>query len=142
MKPYGKQLFLKKKASYESKTSSEKIGLLNINFLHQILDTINISLLVFISILFFLSFDSQRKWSNIYKSLSRTKAMNNNLIGFVSKTEEFYIGELESRASYRKTRPKDLIYLEKFKERKESFLKKNLKILIQGFNDSRYQKGY
>ena len=142
MKPYGNQLNLKKKVSYESKNNSEKTSIINIKLIHQIFDTINISLLVLIFTLFFLSFDSQRKWSNIYKTLSKTKAMNNNLIEYISKTEEFYIGELDALNTYRKTKPKDLIYLEKTSEKKESLFKKNFKSFIEGLDDSRYQMGY
>ena len=68
--------------------------------------------------------------------------MNNNLIEYISKTEEFYIGELESLNTYRKTKPKDLIYLEKTSEKKESFFKKNFRSFIKGISDSKYQRGY
>ena len=142
MKPYGNQLNLKKKVSYESKKNSEKTSIINIKLIHQIFDTINISLLILIFTLFFLSFDSQRKWSNIYKTLSETKAINNNLIDYISKIEEFYISELESLKIYRKTKPEDLIYLDKFIEKKESLLRKNLTSFIEGFIDSKYQRGY
>ena len=91
MKPYGNQLNLKKKVSYESKKNSEKISIINVKLIHQIFDTINISLLVLIFTLFFLSFNSQRKWSYTYKNLSKTIAINNNLIDYISKIEEFYI---------------------------------------------------
>ena len=142
MRSYGKQSYLKKKVSYQSQKYSRKITALNIKLIHQIFDTINVSLLVLIFILFFLSLDSQRKWSNTYKTLSKTKAMNNNLIEYISKIEEFYIGELESLNTYRKTKPKDLIYLERTAEKKESFFKKKFRSLIKGFNESKYQKGY
>ena len=142
MKFYGNQLNLKKKVPYESKKNSDKISIINIKIIHQIFDTINISLLVLIFMLFFLSLDSQRKWSNTYKVLSKTKAINNNLIDYISKTEEFYISELESLDSYRKTKPKDLIYLDRTSEKKESFFKKNLKSFIEGLSDSKYQRGY
>jgi len=142
MSTYEKQSCLKKKVSYESKKNSEKIFKRNIQLIHQIFNTINISLLVLIFTLFFLSLDSQRKWSNTYKTLSKTKAMNNNLIEYISKIEEFYIGELESLNTYRKTKPKDLIYLERTAEKKESFFKKKFRSLIKGFNESKYQKGY
>ena len=142
MSSYGKQTNLKKIVSYESKRNSEKIFRLNIELIHQIFNTINISFLCLIFILFFLSLDSQRKWSNTYKSLSKIKAMNNNLIDYVSKTEEFYIGELESLNTYRKTKPKDLIYIDRTSEQKESFLKKNFRSLIKGISDSKYQRGY
>ena len=142
MKPYGKQLSLKNKVLYEGKKDSEKISIINIKLLHQIFDTINISLLVLIFTLFFLSFDSQRKWSNTYKTLSKTRAINNNLIDYISKIEEFYISELESLSIYRKTKPEDLIYINKTGEKKESLLEKNLSSFIEGFSDSEYQRGY
>ena len=142
MKPYGNQLNFKKKVSYESKKNSEKISIINIKLIHQIFDTINISLLVLIFTLFFLSFNSQRKWSNTYKTLSKTRAINNNLIDYISKIEEFYLSELESLNIYKKTKPEDLIYLNKLAEKKESLLKKNLRSFIKGFRDSTYQRGY
>jgi len=110
--------------------------------MHQIFDTVNISLLVLIFTLFFLSFDSQRKWSNTYKTLSKTRAINNNLIDYISKIEEFYIGELESLNIYKKTKPDDLIYLNTIAEKKESLFKKNLSSFTEGFSHSKYQRGY
>ena len=142
MKPFGNQLNFKKKVSYESKKNSEKISIINIKLIHQIFDTINISLLVLIFTLFFLSFDSQRKWSNTYKTLSKTRAFNNNLIDYISKIEEFYISELESLNIYRKTKPEDLIYFDKILGKKENLVKKNLSSFIEGFIDSKYQRGY
>ena len=142
MKPYGNQLNLKKKVEYESKRNSEKISILNFKLIHKIFDTINSCLLVLIFILFFLSFDSQRKWSNTYKNLSKTRAINNNLIDYISKIEEIYISELESQNIYRITKPEDLIYIDKLVEKKESLFKKNLNSFIEGINDSKYQRGY
>ena len=142
MKPYGNQLNFKKKVSYESKKNFEKISILNIKLINQIVDTINISLLVLIFTLFFLSFDSQRKWSNTYKNLSKTIAINNNLIDYISTLEQYYISELESLNKYKKTKPEDLIYLDKLAEKKESLFKKNLSSFIEGFSDSKYQRGY
>ena len=142
MKPNGNQLNFKKKVSYESEKNSEKISIINIKLLNQIFDSINICLLVLIFALLFLSFNSQRKWSNTYKNLSKTKAINNNLIDYISIIEEFYISELESISAYRKTKPEDLIYLNKLPEKKESLFKENLRSLIKGFSDSEYQRGY
>ena len=142
MKPYGNQLNLKKKVLYESKKNSEKLSIINIKLIHQIFDTINISLLVLIFTLFFLSFDSQRKWSNTFITLSKTRSINNNLIDYISKIEEFYINELETLNIYRKTKPEDLIYVDKLPEKKESLFKKNLSTFIEGFSDSKYQRGY
>ena len=142
MKPYGNQLNLKKKVTNASKKNFDRISIINIKLIHQIFDTINISLLALIFTLFFLSFDSQRKWSNTYKTLSKTRAINNNLIDYISKIEEFYISELESLNIYRKTKPEDLIYIEKIPEKKQSLFKKNLSSFIEGFRDSKYQRGY
>ena len=142
MKLYGNKLNLKKKVSYESKKNSEKPSTVNIKLIHQIIDTINISLLLLIFTFFVLSFNSQRKWSNTYKNLSKTRAINNNLIDYISKIEEFYISELESLKIYRKTKPEDLIYIDKIPERKESLFKKNLSSFMNGFSDSKYQRGY
>ena len=142
MEPYGNKLSFKKKVSYESKKNFQKTSILNIKFIHQIFDTINISLLVLIFTLFFFSFDSQRKWSNTYKTLSKTIAFNNNLIDYISKIEEFYISELDSLNIYRKTKPEDLIYIDKLTEKKESTFKENLNTFIEGFSDSKYQRGY
>ena len=142
MKPYGQKSYLKKKGSYESQKNIEKISKVNIRLIHQIFDAINVSILVLIFILFFLSLDSQRKWSNTYKALSKTRAKNNNLIDYISKIEEFYISELESLNVYRKTKPEDLIYLDKLAEKKESLFKKNLSSFIEGLSDNKYQRGY
>tara|TARA_B100000945_G_scaffold270227_1_gene231438 strand:+ start:66 stop:497 length:432 start_codon:yes stop_codon:yes gene_type:complete len=143
MRLYGKKSYLKKKVSYESQKNSEKkISKLNIKYIHQIFDTINISLVVLIFTLFFLSLDSQRKWSNTYKILSKARAMNNNLIDYISHTEEFYISELESLNNYKKTKPEDLIYFDKVAEKKESFFGKNFIIFFEGVRETKYQKGY
>ena len=138
MKPDGNQFNLKKKVPYQSQKKPEKISLL----IHQIFNTINISLLILIFTLFFLSFDSQRKWSNTYKTLSKTIAINNNLIDYISTLEQYYISELESLNKYKKTKPEDLIYLDKIPEKKESLFSKNFKSFIEGFSDSKYQIGY
>ena len=139
---YDKQSYIRKNFSYESQKNKEKISEINIQLIHQIFDTINISFIVLIITLFFLSLDSQRKWSNTYETLSKTRTMNNNLIDYISQTEEFYISELESLNTYKKTKPKDLIYLDKVAEKKESFFGKNLIIFFEGVRDSKYQRGY
>ena len=142
MKPFGNGFSLKKKVSYKSQVSSEKISTPNIKLINQILDTINTSLLVLIFIFFFLSFNSQREWSNIYKNLTNKRIMNSNLIDYISKIEEFYISELDSINTYRKTKPEDLIYIDKVTEKKESFFKKNFRSFYKGLTDSKYQRGY
>ena len=86
--------------------------------------------------------DSQRKWSNTYETLSKTRVINNNLVDYISKIEEFYISELESFNKSRKTKPGDLIYLDKIGEKKEGLFEKSFNIFVEGLVDSKYQSGY
>lgn len=126
-----------------NKITSKKIKLFNLKFIHRIFDSVNISLLIVIFILSFLSFNSQRKWTSIYKNLLKTRANNNNLIDYISKTEEFYINEIESLNTFKKATPKDLIYLDKqITQNKNNYLNKKIKFIKDGLKDSKYQKGY
>ena len=142
MKPYENKYSLTKNGSYDSKYSSENKFIFNFKFAHKIFNTIILSLLILISILSFLSINSQREWSKTYKVLSKTKAKNNNLIDYISKTEEFYIKEFESLNNFKKTTPSDLIYIEKVIEKKENFLNKIIINIIKGIKDSNYHLGY
>lgn len=126
-----------------NKITSKKIKLFNLKFIHRIFDSVNISLLILIFILSFLSFNSQRKWTSIYKNLLKTRVNNNNLIDYISKTEEFYINEIESLNTFKKATPKDLIYLDKqITQNKNNYLNKKIKFIKDGLKDSKYQKGY
>ena len=126
-----------------NKITSRKIKLFNLKFIHRIFDSVNISLLIVIFILSFLSFNSQRKWTSIYKNLLKTRANNNNLIDYISKTEEFYINEIESLNTFKKATPKDLIYLDKqITKNKGNNVNKKIKSIKDGLKDSKYQKGY
>ena len=126
-----------------NKITSKKIKLFNLKFIHRIFDSLNISLLILIFILSFLSFNSQREWTSIYKNLLKTRANNNNLIDYISKTEEFYINEIESLNIFKKATPKDLIYLDKqITQNKNNYLNKKIKFIKDGLKDSKYQKGY
>ena len=126
-----------------NKITSKKIKFFNLKFIHRIFDSVNISLLILIFILSFLSFNSQRKWTSIYKNLVKTRANNNNLIDYISKTEEFYINEIESLNTFKKATPKDLIYLDKqITQNKNNYLNKKIKFIKDGLKDSKYQKGY
>ena len=126
-----------------NKITSKKIKFFNLRFIHRIFDSVNISLLILIFILSFLSFNSQRKWTSIYKNLLKTRANNNNLIDYISKTEEFYINEIESLNTFKKATPKDLIYLDKqITQNKNNYLNKKIKFIKDGLKDSKYQKGY
>ena len=125
------------------KITSKKIKFFNLKFIHRIFDSVNISLLILIFILSFLSFNSQRKWTSIYKNLLKTRANNNNLIDYISKTEEFYINKFESLNTFKKATPKDLIYLDKqITQNKNNYLNKKIKFIKDGLKDSKYQKGY
>mgnify|MGYP001308713725 CR=1 FL=1 len=116
---------------------------LNLKLIHKIFNSVNISLLGLIFMFSFLSFNSQRKWTIIYKDLARIRSNNNNLIDYISKTEEFYINEIESLNTFKKTTPKDLIYLKKQIDRnKNNILIKNIKYIQEGLKDSKYQIGY
>lgn len=126
-----------------NKITSKKVKLFNLKFIHRIFDSVNISLLILIFILSFLSFNSQRKWTSIYKNLLKTRANNNNLIDYISKTEEFYINKIESLNTFKKATPKDLIYLDKqITQNKNNYLNKKIKFIKDGLKDSKYQKGY
>ena len=142
MKSYGNKYYFKKKFLKKIKKSSKNISSFNLKLTHNIIDTINYSLLSLIFILFFLSFNSQRKWTNQFEILSKAKTINNNLIDYISKTEEFYISEIESLNTLKKTTPGDLIYLNKIIEKREDFFYKKIVHIINGFKDSRYQRGY
>ena len=124
------------------KNNSKKISFVNLNFIQRIFDTVNASLLVLIFIFSFLSFNSQRQWSKTYKILSRVKANNNNLIDYISQTEEFYISSLDSLNNFRKATPRDLIYLEKIKFKKDNYFKNKIVKIISGIKDSKYHRGY
>ena len=134
---------LRKNFYNTTKRNSNNTSLFNLKFTHRIFDSMNISLVILIFILSFISLNSQRKWTNIYKNLANTRSNNNNLIDYISKTEEFYINEFESLNTLKKTTPNDLIYLDKLitKEQKNS-LNKKIKYIHEGLKDSKYQKGY
>ena len=134
---------LKKNNQNVHQINSKKILLFNLKLVHKILNSINISLLSLIFILSFISFYNQKKWTNIYKNLAKTRLNNNNLIEYISKTEQYYTNEIDSLNSLKKTTPKDLIYLDKkITKQKKNKLIKNLKYIQDGLKDSKYQRGY
>ena len=125
------------------KLNSKNISVSYLKLIHKVFDSINISLLILLFTLTFFSLNSQRKWTNIYNDLAKKRTYNNNLIDFISKTEEFYINEIESFKNYKKTTPKDLIYLMKpNNNQKENYLNKKIEFIRNGLKDSRYQRGF
>ncbi len=134
--------YLNKNLYQINQIHSKKISLFNLKLIHKMFNSINISLLILIFILSFLSINSQREWTIIYKNLAKTRSKNNNLIDYIAKTEEFYIHEIESLKNFKKTTPKDLIYLEKQIYKKKNKLLKYINSIEDGLNDSKYQRGY
>ena len=125
------------------KLNSKNISLSYLKLIHKVFDSINVSLLILLFTLTFFSLNSQRKWTNIYNDLAKKRTYNNNLIDFISKTEEFYINEIESFKNYKITTPKDLIYLMKpNNNQKENYLNKKIEFIRNGLKDSRYQRGF
>ena len=134
---------LNKSPNNINQINSKNISIFSLKIIHKIFNGINISLLILILMLSFISFNSQRKWTSIYKNLAKTRSNNNNLVDYISKTEEFYINEIESRNTLKKTTPKDLIYLDKqINKQKKNKLIKNIKYIKDGLKDSKYLKGY
>ena len=142
MRFYGNEYSFKKIISEERKGMTINILSPYLKFIHKLLDTINVSLLILVFILFIISLKSQREWSKTYKNLSRTIENNNNLIDYISKTEELYISKLDSSKNFKKTSPEDLIYLDNIFPNRENFLNKKLKYFFNGLKNGKYQKGY
>ena len=143
MYPYKNENSLKNNISNHNQITSKNIPLFNLKIIHTIFDSLNISLLILIFILSFLSFNSQKQWTKIYSYLAKTKINNNNLIDHISKTEEFYIDGFESLKTLKKTMPEDLIYIvRKTSNKKRNYFHKRLKYLHYGLKDSIYRRGY
>ena len=139
----------KNEYSYRNKFEDKFLGksknknFLNLKLVHKILDSVNFSLISLIFALSFLSLNSQREWTNIYRHLAYIKDANNNLIDYISKTEQSYINKLESLNTLKKTTPKDLIYLnEEISKEKKNYLVKKIMFIKYGLKDSIFQRGY
>ena len=122
-----------KKFKFQSK-------LLTLNISHKILDYFNLSLFCLITIYSFIAFNSQREWTELYSSIMRMRLINNDLNGYISKTEEYFLKEVDMKNQFKKTTSKDLIYL---KKPSEIFNRKLLfSDFLNGFHDGKYQRGY
>ena len=109
----------------------------------KIIDNLNISFVFFILLLSFISFNCQRKWTILYSSMLEVRNKNSNIIDYISKTEEYFLNEIEHQNNIKKTNPDDLIYLVKTKEKEKNFfLSLVIKEMRKGFDDGRYQRGY
>ena len=109
----------------------------------KIIDRLNISIIILILFLSFISLNNQRKWTIFYSSMLEIRNKNNNIIDYISRTEQYLLNEIEHQNNIKKTNPDDLIYLTKTKEKKRTnFLSLVAKEMIKGFDEGRYQRGY
>ena len=112
----------------------------SLKFTHKICDYLNIFVLCLIVISTFIAFKSQREWTEIYSSMIKIRTINNDLNGYISTTEEYYINEVDIQDKFKKTTSKDLIYLKKPLERINN--KFSFSSFLDGLNDGKYQRGY
>ncbi len=108
----------------------------------KIIDVLNISIIIVTLFLSFISLNSQRKWTMFYSSMIEMRNKNNNIIDYISKTEQYFLNEIEHQQNLKKTNPDDLIYLIKTKEKEKNFLSLVFKEMSKGFDDGKYQRGY
>ncbi len=114
--------------------------LLTLNISHKILDYFNLSLFCLIIIYSYIAFNSQREWTELYSSIMEMRLINNDLNGYISKTEEYFLNEVEMKDQFKKATSKDLIYLIK---PSEIFNRKFLfSDFLDGLQDGKYQRGY
>ena len=122
-----------KKFKFQSK-------LLTLNISHKILDYFNLSLFCLITIYSFIAFNSQREWTELYSSIMEMRLINNDLNGYISKTEEYFLNEVDIKDQFKKATSKDLIYLKKTSEiLNRKFLFSDF---LDGLQDGKYQRGY
>ena len=73
----------------------------------------------------------------------KIRNQNNNIINYISKTEQYFLNQIELQYNLKKANPDDLIYLIKTKDKERiSFLSFVIKEMSKGFDDGRYQRGY
>ena len=109
----------------------------------KIIDILNTSIISLILFLSFISFNNQRQWTIFYSSMVDMRNKNNNIIDYISKTEEYFISEIKYQPNLKKTNPDDLIYLVKTKgNERRNFLSLVIKEMRKGFDDGKYQRGY
>ena len=109
----------------------------------KIIDRLNISIIILILFLSFISLSSQRKWTILYSSMIDIRNKNNNIIDYISKTEQYFLSDIEYQHNIKKTNPDDLIYLLKTKEKeKTNFFLLLVNEMRKGFNDGSFKRGY
>ena len=124
----------------DNKNITLKTKLLNLKISHKIIDYFNLSLFGLIIIYSFIAFNSQKEWTELYTSIMEIRLINNDLNGYISTTEEYFLKEVDMKEQFKKATSKDLIYLKKPPE------KNNNKFLfsdfLDGLQDGKYQRGY
>ncbi len=116
---------------------------INSRIYFKIIDRLNILIIILILFLSFISLSSQSKWTIFYSSMIDIRNKNNNIIDYISKTEQYLLNEIEHQNNIKKTNPDDLIYLTKTKEKKRTnFLSLVAIEITKGFYDGKYQRGY
>ena len=109
----------------------------------KIINLLNISMISLILFLSFISLNNQMKWTIFYSSIVELRNKNNNIIDYISKTEQYFLNEIDHHHNLKKTNPDDLIYLIKTREKEKiNFLSLVVKEIRKGFDDGRYQRGY
>ena len=109
----------------------------------KIIDRLNISIIILILFLSFISLNNQREWTIFYSSMIQIRNKNNNIVDYISKTEQYFLNEIDHHHNLKKTNPDDLIYLIKTREKEKiNFLSLVVKEIRKGFDDGRYQRGY
>ena len=133
---------LKKKniQNIDNKNITLKTKLLNLKISHKIIDYFNLSLFCLIIIYSFIAFNSQKEWTELYSALIKTRLINNELNGYISKTEEYFLNEFEIKDEFKKATSKDLIYLEKIIKKENN--KFSILNFVAGLRDGHYQRGY
>ena len=78
-----------------------------------------------------------------YSGMVDLRNKNNNIIDYISKTEQYFLNEFEYQNNIKKTNPDDLIYLFKtIDEERENFLSLLVREISKGFYNGQYQRGY
>ena len=117
--------------------------LINKRIYCKIIDYLNVSIIILILFLSFISLNSQRKWTMFYSSMMEIKNKNNNIIDYISKTEQYFLSELEYQHNIKKTNPDDLIYLVKTNEKeKTNFFLLLVNEMRKGLDDGSFKRGY
>ncbi len=109
----------------------------------KIIDRLNVLIIIMILFLSFISLTSQTKWTTFYSSMMEIRKKNNNIIDYISKTEQYFLNEIEKQNNIKKTNPDDLIYLIKTKEKEKiNFISVIVREIGKGFDNGKYQRGY